>query len=186
MSSLAAKWLIVKKPLAKADAIVVLSGAATFRERTQFAAALYREGRAPTIILTNDNLKSSWSTQEQRNPFYYERASAELERLGVPENAIQVIRTPVNGTSDEAELLKNYCVNQKLKSLLIVTSAFHSRRAERIFSDVFKDTQTQLGIEPVPTGNQTPSAAVWWLYPRGWLMVPTEYAKLIYYSIRNL
>src|SRR6266446_6628076 len=51
----AAKLLIVDAPLEHADAIAVLSGSAVIRERAQLAARLYKEGRAPKVILTNDN-----------------------------------------------------------------------------------------------------------------------------------
>jgi len=50
----AAKWLIVNSPLAPADVIVVLSGSAVYRERTQRAAEYYRQGLASRILLTND------------------------------------------------------------------------------------------------------------------------------------
>src|SRR5437660_1203728 len=45
-----ARLLIVKSEMASADAIVVLSGSSTFVERTDWAARLYRDGRAPIII----------------------------------------------------------------------------------------------------------------------------------------
>src|SRR5437762_2686897 len=56
----AARLLIVKSELAAPDAIVVLSGSSTYIERSNWAARLYREGRAPVIILTNDGLIGGW------------------------------------------------------------------------------------------------------------------------------
>ena len=53
-----------------ADAIVVLSGSSTYVERAAWAAQLYREGRAPVIVLTNDGLISGWDHREDRNPYY--------------------------------------------------------------------------------------------------------------------
>src|SRR5882724_8702749 len=87
----AAKLLIVEAPLAHANAIAVLSGSAVIKERTQFAAQLYKEGRAPKIILTNDNQQGGWSSAEQRNPFYYERAVDLLTGAGVPREAIEIL-----------------------------------------------------------------------------------------------
>ena len=52
VSWLGARWLIVRAPLDRADAIVVLSGSATLSERVQHAARLYAEKRAPKILLT--------------------------------------------------------------------------------------------------------------------------------------
>ncbi len=79
---LAARFLIVKAELTSADAIVVLSGSSTYRERTAWAAKLYREGRAPIVILTNDSLISGWNNAEERNPYFYELAAKELQQHG--------------------------------------------------------------------------------------------------------
>ena len=80
----AARFLIVNTPLHNADAIVVMSGSAVYRERTQRAAEYYRQGLAPRILLTNDNQRGEWSSAEQRNPFFYERARNNLLLLQVP------------------------------------------------------------------------------------------------------
>ena len=88
----AASSLIVESPLTHADAIVIMSGSAVVNERAELAAQLYKSGRAPAIILTNDNQQSSWSSAEQRNPFYYERALALLTAAGVPRGAIRFCR----------------------------------------------------------------------------------------------
>jgi uncharacterized SAM-binding protein YcdF (DUF218 family) len=179
-----AKLLVVHSPVSRADAIVVMSGSATFRERARHAAALYNQGRAPAIVLTNDHLRGSWSPAEQRNPFYYELSRDELRRAGVPDEKIAVIMVPITGTYDEAVLLKDYAVAHQLGSLLIVTSAYHSRRALWTFRHVFQGTGKSIGIDPAGTGLETPNAATWWLYRLGWQMVPNEYVKLGFYWLR--
>ncbi len=182
---LAARWLIVSAPLDHADAIVVLSGSSTFVERTHHAAQLYAEHRSEKILLTDDNRQGGWSSVEQRNPYFYERARDELTRLGVPLQNIEVVRPPVYSTWDEATLLSKYCQDNNLRSLLVVTSAYHSRRALWTFRNHFRGTRTQVGLDPVETGIQTPSPPTWWLCPRGWQMVFIEYSKLIYYRCRS-
>ena len=42
----AARLLIVRAELPKADAVVVLGGSSTFVERTRYAAEIFKEGRA--------------------------------------------------------------------------------------------------------------------------------------------
>lgn len=174
-----ARWLIVEAPLARADAIVVLSGSATFVERTQKAAALFKEGRSSRIILTNDNQQGGWSSVEQRNPYFYERATSELTGAGVPRSAIEVIPQPVYSTRDEAALLRSYSDDRGWQSLLVVTSAYHSRRALGTFQTAFTTSSVAIGLEHPATGLQTPRPATWWFHPRGWLMVPTEYLKMV-------
>jgi uncharacterized SAM-binding protein YcdF (DUF218 family) len=179
-----ARLLVVRTPVSKADVIVVMSGSATFRERARHAAELYNEGRAPRIVLTNDYLKSSWSEEEQRNPYYYERSRDELRRGGVPDDKIAVIMVPITGTYDEALLLKKYAEANHLSSLLVVTSAYHSRRALWTFRHVFEGSGKLIGMDPAEPGIETPAVATWWLHRMGWEMVPKEYLKMVIYRFR--
>ena len=180
----AATFLIVTVPLSRADAIVVLSGAATVRERAQWAASLYHQGRSQRIILTNDDQRSSWSSAEQRNPYYYQLAMEVLQRLGVPQQNVELIAVPVRSTYDEAVLLRQYCETNGVRTLLVVTSAYHSRRATWIFRQQFQGSATQIGMDPVESWVQSPKPSSWWLHLLGWQMVPTEYVKMMYYWMR--
>jgi len=179
----AARLLIVRTPPVHADAIVMLSGSATFHERAQHAAELYKQGRAAKIILTNDNLHSGWSENEQRNPFYYERAKSELVQLGVPERNIEVLMDPILGTYDEACVIKLYCQSHNIHSVVVVTSGYHSRRALWTFRKVFGGSDMEVGMDPVVAGIDTPSPATWWFKSFGWQVVGKEYGKLLCYRL---
>lgn len=179
----AAKLLIINNPVARADVIVVLSGSAVYRERTQRAAEYYRQGLADRILLTNDNLRGEWSSAEQRNPFFYERARDNLLRLGIPASDVEVLPTPVTNTYDEALALKEYAAANKLQSLLVVTSAYHSRRVLWTFGKVFRQTGVAINVQSVEAGEQTPPPLTWWLHLRGWQMVVGEYVKNVYYRV---
>ena len=179
----AARLLIVNKELESADALVVLSGSAAYVERTHLAAQMFKEGRVPKIILTNDNQRGGWSQAHQRNLFFLERARDELEDSDIPSERIETLPQPVSSTYEEARLLREHASARGLRSLLVVTSAYHSRRALWTFCHVFKGSGIEVGMEIVPPGQQTPMPASWWLRPRGWLIVAGEYLKLIYYWI---
>lgn len=179
----AARFLIVDAPLNRADVIVVLSGSAVYKERTERAAEYYRHGLSNRILLTNDNLRGEWSSAEQRNPFFYERARDNLLRLGVPAEHVIVLHKPVTNTYDEAEALKEFAVANGVRSLLIVTSAYHSRRALWTVRRAFAGTGIEIGLHSVETGEQTPGPVTWWLHLRGWQMVGGEYVKNVYYRI---
>jgi uncharacterized SAM-binding protein YcdF (DUF218 family) len=179
----AARFLIVNTPLHQVDAIIVLSGSAVYKERTRRAAEYYHQGLANRILLTNDNLRGEWSNVEQRNPFFYERARNNLQLLGVPADRVEVIAKPVTNTYDEAEVLREYAVAHGLRSLLVVTSAYHSRRALWTLNRVFAGTGIEISLQSVETGQQTPPPLTWWLHVRGWRMVVGEYAKNVYYRL---
>lgn len=180
---LAASHLVVSAPLPRADAIVIMSGSACFLERTREAAELYSSNVASRVVLTNDNLQGTWSSAEQRNPFIYERARDNLILTGVPQQRIEVIYQPVTGTYDEAETVRDYAQSQGFKSIVVVTSGYHSRRALWTLQRVFKDSNIQVGMQAVDTGIQTPSPLTWWLHARGWQMVAGEYVKSVYYHL---
>ncbi|MBA2620621.1 MAG: YdcF family protein [Acidobacteria bacterium] len=185
LSWMSAEILIVEKPLEKADAIFVLGGSTTYVERNQKAAALYKQGIAPKILLTDDGLQGGWDSNEQRNPYYVELGRRELISQGVPENFIETLPAIVDGTKDEAELFVRTAREKNITSVLLVTSAYHTRRALRTFEKVSADSnlKTQIGIRSAPFGQQTPPPFYWWLSPSGWNMVAGEYVKIFYYLV---
>jgi uncharacterized SAM-binding protein YcdF (DUF218 family) len=179
-----ARLLITEASLPNADAIVVLGGSANYKERAREAAKLLLAGRSPRVLITNDNMRGPWSSAEQRNLYFYERSLEEIKYAGVPANSVDLLLQPVASTQDEAKVVRQYAEEHKLHSVLIVTSAYHSRRALWVFSRVCRDTGIQIGLISVRPGNESPRPATWWLSLRGWRLVPTEYVKMIYYMIK--
>lgn len=179
-----ARLLITEAPLDKADVVVVLSGSANYKERAHEGTRLLLAGRSPQILITNDNQRGPWSSAEQRNLFFYERSLEEIKNAGVPAEKVKILAKPVSSTQEEAELVRQYAEEHRLHSLLIVTSAYHSRRALWVFSRVFQNTGIRIGLVSVKPGDESPRPATWWFSIRGWKLVPTEYVKMIYYVIK--
>jgi uncharacterized SAM-binding protein YcdF (DUF218 family) len=181
----AASFLIVQAELPLADALVVLSSGSTYIERTNRAAQLWQEGRGTMIVVMNDGLQGGWSQSEQRTPFYFERAIGELRRQGVAAESIRLLPDVVpGGTYGEAVHVRQYVRTHGLRSVLVVTSAYHSRRTLWTFQRVFDGSGVAVGVAPAAPGQQTPPRATWWLYPSGWRIVLGEYVKGIYYLAR--
>ncbi len=180
----AAQLLIVESDLAfaqGADAIVVLSGSSTYIERADWAAKLYRDGRAQVIILTDDKLKSGWNSAEDRNPFFYELAAEELQKRGVPAERIEIASEAALGTYYESLNVCEYATNHGLRKLIIVTSAYHSRRARWSMQRACAGSRIETGVSAPAPGWQTPSPWTWWMRRWGWRVVAGEYPKMIYY-----
>ena len=180
----AARWLVVSEPLERADALAVLAGSETYLERAERAAELYREGRAPRVLLTDDGQRGGWDAVRERNPLFAERAAEELLRAGVPRENVEVVAPRVTSTHEEALRLRAQAEARGWRSLLVVTSGYQSRRALWTLRRVFEGSGVRVGVEAVEPGRQAPRAAVWWLSPLGWKLVPGEYAKLAYYRLR--
>ncbi len=125
-----------KRPDAGAfDAIVVLgcrvhpdgTASTALRERTRRAVELWREGRAPVIVLTGGI---------GDNPPSEARAAADLARdLGVPESAL-LLEDRSRSTEDNARFTYERFGGHRI---LLVSDAYHVFRAERVFGQFYED-----------------------------------------------
>ena len=173
------RWLAVGTQCSeRADAMVVLAGAPEYHTRTRWAAELFDRGLAPTVLLTNDGLLGPWDPATQRNPLYVERAWEALVRAGVPAEQIIVLPSAVNGTRDEALVLREYVEHQPLRSLLIVTSPYHARRAKWIFRETLPASGPEVRACAVPLRLQG-----WWIPPADVRAILSEHVKGIGYRI---
>lgn len=173
------QWLVVERPLEKADAIFVLAGSANYVERNQEAARLYNLGVAPKIILSDDHQKGGWDNEKQRNPYFVERAKWLLMENGVPETNIVILPDRVRGTDDEAQALVDYIQTNNTRSMLLLTSAFHTRRTEWIFQYVFNKSRVTsvLGVTYPHPRKGMPPDPLWWTNVDGVKSVTSEYLK---------
>lgn len=176
-----ASALVVTKSIEDADAIYVLSGSADHAERALEAAKLFREKKASKILLTDDRLQGGWNNELERNPFFVERTKWLLIDGGVPENRIEILPDKINGTEEEASVVVSYLCRTDTKKLLLVTSAYHSRRSLTIFEDTADqcDKPIEFGISHPETGLVGKNKLSWWFQPKLIKRVASEYAKFI-------
>jgi uncharacterized SAM-binding protein YcdF (DUF218 family) len=184
-SYMSARYLAVEKPLQSADAIFVLSGSEDYVERTHEAAKLFKAKVAPKIFLSNDGLQSGWNQKERRNPYFVELARWQLIAMGVPDEAIEMLPTTVSGTNDEANLLVKVCAERNLRSLLLITSPYHTRRTLWTFEKVVSKSYSplEIGIKFHLNEERIPYSFKWWLTAKGWKTIGAEYVKLVYYRL---
>lgn len=183
VAPLLAHFLIVLKPIERPEAMIVLSGSSQYVERCRKAAEFYRERKISLIYLTNDGEMSGWSVPDQRNVPFLELERRELVANGVLHDSIRVLGGTVKGTDDEAKAMATEAKAQGLKSVLIVTSPYHTRRAYRAFERMFVETGIQIGVEYAPLTDEQPSPYYWWLSLRGWQLVGGEYVKSAVYWV---
>ena len=163
--------------------MVVLSGSAVYEERLRHAARIYHQRRTRMILLTDDGLAGRWSRARQRNLRSIERGRDMLLESGVQGEHIVLLSQRVDGTYDEARAVQAYARARGLRSVLIVTSPYHTRRALWVFRRVLAADAVSVGVDPA-AGEQSPGAWLWWLSGRGWLTVGAEYPKLAYYVVK--
>jgi uncharacterized SAM-binding protein YcdF (DUF218 family) len=122
--------LVVRQEPLKADVIVVLGGDNT--ERVVKAAALYQSGYAPQILVTGKN--------------EVELFGRRLVDAGVPKEAI-LYESAATSTFENALFSLPILEQRNVKTVLLVTSWFHSRRA----TSAFRSNTGKINIVSVPT-----------------------------------
>jgi len=127
--------LVVEDPVAKADAIVVVAGGTPSREDA--AAALFREGLAPDVVLSNpftpDRVRDL-ITMGVRRLDYQGEARFVLEHRGVPAEAIVVLPQTVKTTEAELKVVGELARSRGWRRVILVTSPQHSRRVKLVWS----------------------------------------------------
>jgi uncharacterized SAM-binding protein YcdF (DUF218 family) len=126
------RWLVVEDPLAKARAIIVLSGAMPLRAIE--AAKLYHEGYAPEIWLTHSSQPGE-ILEKMGIPFagedYYD--TRVLIHEGVPQEAIHVLEPPIVNTADEIKVVAATLARGKSEAVILVTTKAHTRRVRLLW-----------------------------------------------------
>lgn len=126
---------------------------------------LYQQGFAPNILVSGyaDTLPHSMNL---------------ISESGVPESRL-LINDKATSTYNEAQQVLKLLIEADAHSALIVTDAFHTRRARATYLHVFGDHDIEIrmispdpGIEP----------STWWNSKYSDFVV-TEYAKMLYYWV---
>ncbi|WP_242986013.1 YdcF family protein [Oceanobacillus zhaokaii] len=129
---LARRFLIVNERPKKADVIIVLSGGPG---RLEKGAALFKEGNADQLMLTNSN--DTWATAQ------------EAIELGIPEDKL-ILEERAISTHTNAIYALEKMKEQQLTSAIIISSDFHMRRVRYIFSKVYENTGIELTFVAAP------------------------------------
>jgi uncharacterized SAM-binding protein YcdF (DUF218 family) len=106
-----------------------------------------------------------------------------LARLGIDQARVVVLPRRVTSTYDEAVSALNYCREQSIVRLVIVTSPYHTRRTLATFATVFRGSGTALAVQPVPDARARPDR--WWRDPYDRAYVRYEWAALAWYVLRH-
>jgi uncharacterized SAM-binding protein YcdF (DUF218 family) len=127
----AASILIVDSQPQPSDAILLLSGGEP--GRAWGAADLYKKKLAPYVLVTREPIRED--IQELRIAGVEVPTSLDfnlriLRSLGVPQEKIVQVQPYVEDTFDELTRVRELCEQRNWKSLLIVTSNYHTRRVQ--------------------------------------------------------
>ena len=141
----AGTFLAREDPLRKGDAIFVLGG--TEMTRPLEGADLYSEGYAPRIVMTRETLEPAFAILEHRGAKVssrVERARDVLIGLGIPATAITLPDKLHSNTAEEAATLRALALQNGWRTVIVVTSKFHLRRAYIAMQRQLRGTPVQV------------------------------------------
>ncbi|UCF90190.1 MAG: YdcF family protein [Desulfobacterales bacterium] len=174
--------VIDEKPVSS-DAVVVLNTGLEYHPRLVQAAELYRQGLVRRVVINGNRKTDSLRELEAQGfkpccPWYADSLSI-LSMLGVPEDkVISISAEDVYDTVGEAEAVGNELVQRHLKSIIITTSKFHTRRARCIWKQKYNN---EFDICTVAAETDPYDPNNWWKDGRQVRWVLAEYGAWIYY-----
>lgn len=125
----AAESWIVNDPAAHADAIIVLGDDNFYGDRATQAAQMFRQGVASVVVASGRRLRPSAGISELIEHDLIER--------GVPKDKVERFAHDAENTREEGVALRRLALEKGWKSVVVVTSNYHTRRVRYIFQKVF-------------------------------------------------
>jgi uncharacterized SAM-binding protein YcdF (DUF218 family) len=126
----AGRFLIIDEPIRPADALVVLAGARV--DRWLEAVDLFREGKGKNILLSPGYLEPA-EIRLRANGIHYPAATDLIRdamvQMGVPAGVITSMPEGVDNTAHEAFFAARIARDRGWKTVVVVTSPYHTRRA---------------------------------------------------------
>jgi len=175
----AARWLNVGQRPAKVDYVYVLGGDVNFRPLV--AAAIYRAGLAKKVLVSHVDFEPGEDAGILKPQ--HARISAMLRVRGVPAEDIILVGNRNRTTHDEAVALAAWLPEASASRVIVVTSAFHTRRARWIFGQVFRQRAGVISLVSAPVEDF--AATDWWKSAEGFRAIVGEnikfFASLILY-----
>ena len=175
-------FLVVTEIPSHADAAVVLFTGPEFYGRMEEAAALFREGTVDRVAI-NGNRKSEVLRDFESRGFqpccpWYEDYFRILEVLGVPrDRVIAISAEDAYDTVSEARLVGKVLSDAGIRSIVVTTSKFHTRRSQFIWKHMYP---VQFKIYVAAARTDPFSINGWWKDGRQLRWVMAEYGAAPY------
>jgi uncharacterized SAM-binding protein YcdF (DUF218 family) len=175
---LANAW-IVDDSLTRADAIVVLGGG--IETRPFEAARLYHQSLAPRILILKPSAGPSAALGITPPEVEVNRRILVLQ--GVPDVDIVSANEDVHNTYEETLAVRRWAETNSVKTLIIATDIFHSRRVRWLFWKQFKSSGVKVLVRAVPVREY--KTEDWWRHEQGIVAFQNELLKYVYYRLKH-
>jgi uncharacterized SAM-binding protein YcdF (DUF218 family) len=160
----------------RADAIVLTYGAMMLPEGLDEAEALYRDGWAQRIVLSDFQIEQrEWDTDHVQ-PI----ARRRLLRRGIPESALLPLAPAPTNELNEAAQLRDLFADNGWESALLVVRDY---RALRTILTLRRASGAELDLIPRPVPAPDISLSTWWTTPEGVAAVTNEWPRIAFYRL---
>jgi uncharacterized SAM-binding protein YcdF (DUF218 family) len=163
----AESW-IIEDALDKADALIILGDDNFYADRATRGAQLFREGKALVVVASGRRLRP--------NAGIAELMEHDLVERGVPRDKIVRFAHDADSTLEQARALARLVKEKKWRSVMVVTSNFHTRRARYIFQHVFPQGM-EVRIASARDGDFDPEH--WWEKRKSIKELTSEFAGMV-------
>lgn len=181
----AGSLLVIEAPPQRAEVGLILAG---HYGRALYAADLYNQGFIPRIWISRPEREKSLVQLDFIGvpyPRQEEVTRAVLLKKGVPDDRIEVIGSGMNSTIAEARFVAGLLKRQpEIRSVMLITSRFHVRRAQVIFDRVVAST-SPVHIVTVGSPYDGFVADQWWRDRDSAREVLLETAKLFLFWVKE-
>ena len=178
-----AGWaLVAQDGLAHADVIVIsvdADGAGVLE-----AADLVHAGVASRVALFPDPPDAIDREFIRRGVAYYNSAAVstiQLHAMGI--TAVESIPWTVTGTENEGIVMKRWCTQAGLRSVIFISTSDHSRRSRRVLDRALRDSGIQIAIRYSHYSDFDPEG--WWRTRGGIRTEIVESQKLLLDVLRH-
>lgn len=175
----AGTWLVKEDMPRQADVMVMLTG--RLADRVLQLTDLYEDQLADKVWIVQEDMGVDQELVKRGVEIISESAQARnaMVSLGIPAERILILPGDASSTQMEAESVRDHLRSQSgVKSVLLVTSSSHSRRAYKIFKAAFKSMEDPPELYCSPSSYTEFNAELWWKSREDIQSVVFEYMKM--------
>ena len=165
------QWLVIKAEPVSSEAAVVLGGGGD-GERLRRAIGLYDENLVAELILVGQH-RGEWEHIIRR---YCPECDLTNRRF--------TILVGSKNTFTDADLTLEHCRKKGIRSVLVVTDPYHTRRAGMTFNKIFRGSGISVAVvSSGDFGQRLAPNEHWWKDRRTLKTIWTEFGKILYMHI---
>ena len=186
----AGSWLVKEDQPQQVDAMVMLMG--SIADRVLQTADLYSQDVAGKVVIVEEGMEA-YRALEKRGVQIISNTSRVLHALvalGIPADSIMILPGGATSTAMEAVIICDYLATAPgIESVLIVSTAPHTRRASMILSAAFRNLENPVSVYCSPSRYTDFNAEKWWRNKEDIQKVLMEYMKMadfIFFEKRRL